>query len=388
MKALLSVIVLSVVVLAGVVHDLKMGSTDFMTSPKVETLQVRLDDQLQRTVASESQQRPRPAAQFVAYNRENQKMINKRWQVLRIFKLEGETLYDFERFEDDNLEIIVDVELVGVSMVWLDGDAGLEYDISYVHSSAQSMAIFREYQDSYEVMELRLVNEKDKEQAEQVGEEKNEKHQLSEQRHPPRGLEINDYYDLAVLSGLDTSVRPEVLESRELIDGRLQLIEGEIEFLELTVHRGTADEKRLDLQYVKIEDGGVFNAGETSGVILNNGEETFQIRFATGPMAQVQVIFTSYRKLDEARDQRYQRDDYAYDDYDRDYPEYDHEHYQFYIEESEARPSSEKGYLMPDDLKKMRDFDSVEAREEYVQEAGFGFSSVVSSESHRAPASL
>src|SRR5690606_875876 len=92
----------------------------------------------------------------------------------------------------------------------------------------------------------------------------------------------------------------------DLVSGNLSLSNGNIEALSASVRGADGNERSIDISYAEIKDGGQFHVdymGEMGhGIITNNGEDAFRVRFATGPLQGAMLNFMSYEQLDIMRE--------------------------------------------------------------------------------------
>ena len=81
------------------------------------------------------------------------------------------------------------------------------------------------------------------------------------------------------------------------ISGTLSILGGNIENLDVTIHKGTDKEISQNVPFIQINNGGQFSfEGETgmiSGIITNNGKDGYRIRFATGVFAGAMLNFVT-----------------------------------------------------------------------------------------------
>lgn len=366
---LVSTALTSVVVVAGVIQDIQRNTPDFMLDNQI-SYEVRLDETFitNREIASSSSDEiVLPAAVYIPFNQENREKLDGQWEFLRVTNTNGQVLFDSERPEDQNMMIEVEVTMVGTSMVLIDEDYGLEYDISYLHESGSAMAVFRQMNDGYEVIEMRKIQDHQvHQQPRRFAVPSNNSAQRDD--YSSKGVEINGYYDMTLLSAIDHEVTSDVMRGFD-VDGELRVSEGEIEALSLTLHRGTKNEKSIDMRYVRIEDGGIFNANGSSGIILNNGNDSYRVRFSTGPLADVQAIFVTYEERNRVEDlerENMWRAGASEEEYYED---------NGYFDEGQSRGD---GYMSLEDMDyeyQMYEFDSVEAMNTHTENSGFSFSS-------------
>ncbi|MCO4794038.1 MAG: hypothetical protein KC493_10010 [Bacteriovoracaceae bacterium] len=300
----------SVVVIAGTFRDFHFNSNEFMLDDEIKVSR-RLDDPSKRIVASA--ERELPSAQYLAFNDSNKIKVDGKWEIIKIHNTSKETLFDLQREEDKDLKIIVDLEMVGTSLVRVDGDRGLEFDISLLHESGNTIALFRSIDGTYEVIEAKkhkmavVVETKEQELMDKSGFEDNRSivkpQALVAQK---QGVAISQDFDLVLERALDPNTSKEVLRGESSISGSASLLGGNIENLSIVLHKGTDKEKSLEIGFAQINDGGQFNFDENgevvSGILTNNGREGFRIRIATGQFAGAMLNFVTNAEFDKIRE--------------------------------------------------------------------------------------
>lgn len=296
------------VVVAGTYSDLRFNSNEFMFEEEsiVELLD---EDNSLRNVASA--ERELPSAQYIAYNSENRSRLDGKWLITSIHNTNNTVIYSKDREEDKNMKIEVTLEMIGTSLIRIDKDKGLDFDISFMHESGKRLALFRTMDNGYEVVELRKVDKKKKARKAQrveLAERKEEKKptQLVKRK---TGVNLDKDVDLVLERALDPKRNKDVLMG-DKISGTLSVLGGNIENMEVTIHQGTDKEVSISIPFVKINDGGQFNfeaeGGMVSGLITNNGKEGYRIRFATGAFAGAMLNFVTdgeYQKLMELQEE-------------------------------------------------------------------------------------
>lgn len=129
----------------------------------------------------------------------------------------------------------------------------------------------------------------------------------------PKGIQLSESH--FVLEGaFHTSVRPDYIRSGTYAEGELITRDNAIDYLSLLIHSGTNEERSISFSGLEIKDGGVFQYGETMGLIHNSGEGRFTVRITTGEYQGIQANFISHEIFDSlAYNERYFEDSYCYE---------------------------------------------------------------------------
>lgn len=294
----------SLVVFAGTLSDLRLHSDVFMDQLEIEVPSKTGRVETQRFVAS-SEISDLPAVQYLPFNSKNQDLINGKWEIRRIKAADDTVIYDkISSYEDRNKSIIVDFNLIGTSTVMLDNDSNQVFKISLM-TDYNTIAVFKVMDDGYEILEAKKVPERKIKQKAEVAEVK------EEVKENVKGLRLNGDVDLRLERALFPSKTSELLKG-EKIRGYVSLIDGNIENLSAAIYfdeRSPAVE--IDVPFAEINDGGMFETyiGRESvhGIITNNGEGVFRVRFATGPLQGAMLNFVTDKKMMEIQDEQYQR---------------------------------------------------------------------------------
>lgn len=296
----------SLVVFAGTLSDLRLHSDAFMDNVKIEVPTKTGRIKTQRFVAS-SEQSDLPAVEYLPFNSQNQELINGKWEIRRIKAADDTIVYDkVGSYEDRNKSIVVDFSLIGTSTVMVDNDANQVFKISLM-TDYDTIALFKIMDDGYEILEAKKVPETQTEVVADVVETQDKE----ESDEKANGLRLEENVDLRLERALFPSKTSELLKG-DKIRGHVSLIDGNIESLSAAIYyddRSPAEE--IDIPFAEINDGGMFEAfmGNESvhGIITNNGEGVFRIRFATGPLQGAMLNFVTDEKMMQIQDEQYQR---------------------------------------------------------------------------------
>ncbi len=315
-KFMMTVLLLgSVVVVGGTLRDYHFNSNEFMLDNEIKVSR-RLDDQPSKRIVA-SAERELPAAQYLPLNDANRLRVDGKWEIIKIHNTSKEVLFDISRDEDKDMKIIVELQMTGTSLVRIDGDKGLEFDISLLHESGKTIALFRSIDGTYEVIEARKVVERknviasaktnEQKLMEESGFEDNRAQLAPTQMiSQKQGVQIGQDFELVLERALDPNASKEVQRGSEAISGSASLLGGNIENLKVVLFRGTDKEKSLEIGFAQVNDGGQFNFeenGETvSGILTNNGKDGFRVRIATGSFAGAMLNFVTEEEFDKIRE--------------------------------------------------------------------------------------
>jgi hypothetical protein len=284
----------SMVVLAGTINDMRTNSDSFMQDDEIQVVR-RFDDSLIRNVASA--ERELPAAQYLPVNKENESQVNGKWEI-RVIQNDDEA----EVFNANNSEmkLIVDFEMIGTSLVRIDKDNEMVFDISLLHESGSTIALFRSFGKGYEIIEARRVRES---KAKKIAKKAVV---ASSQIEKKSGVVVTDTQDLVLERALHPTKDSNMLKG-ELITGSVTVAAGTIENFTATIGIGRKYETSIDISFADINDGGQFEAdidGEmVTGLLTNNGKDAYRVRFVTGKLAGAMLNFVTEEELNKIEEQ-------------------------------------------------------------------------------------
>jgi len=283
----------SMVVLAGTINDMRTNSDSFMQDDEIQVVK-RFDDSLIRNVASA--ERELPAAQYLPVNKENEAKINGKWEIKIIQNDDEAEVYNAQ---NEEMKIIVNFEMVGTSLVRIDNDNEMVFDISLLHESGLTIALFRSFGKGFEIIEARRVSEK-----EVVANTSSEV--VAEKIEKKSGIVANETYDLVLERVLHPTKDSNILKG-EAISGAVTLREGSLENFSALIGIGKKYETSVDISFADINDGGQFETdidGEmVTGLVTNNGEGSFRVRFVTGKLAGAMLNFVTEEELAKIEEQ-------------------------------------------------------------------------------------
>lgn len=276
-----------------------------MFETKIDIVSFR-PEETNRYVASRVHDFNSPAVKYLGVTAENKKKINGRWEVTRVIDSKGEAIYDsFKNKEDKKSIIIVDMELIATSTVSLDKDVNQVFKISIL-TEKNTIALFKTINGGYEILEAKKMMPKAKSRAFKLSNNsKSLGPTVAEKKETKKkGIRISDM-DLYLESALNPLQSRNILNVKQ-VTGNLSVFDGSIQDFSASLNTGSAKEVNLDFSFAEIKDGGQFEAevsGEmATGIITNNGESSYKIRFATGPLQGAILTFVTQEKYDLAQE--------------------------------------------------------------------------------------
>lgn len=281
----------SMVIGIKAVQDANFNSNQFMDENKVEVVQ-RLDDvAVVRHVASTGV--ARPAVQYLPKNEINSQIIDGEWEVRRIQNENNEVVFEATSSEE---YVPMEFSLIGTSLIRVGVEEAMDFRVSYLDESGQTIAIFRQFGKGYEVLEAVKVRV----QVEEVITKIVAITEEVEDKKNTTGVVIEDVQDLVIESALHPIKDPNILKG-EVVSGNVVVDTTMIEEFDVVVGVGKNYEQALSfLGGAEIKAGGQFsaetNSGEVTGIITNNGKDGYRIRFATGPLQGAMLNFVTPEK--------------------------------------------------------------------------------------------
>ncbi len=275
-KAIIAIMSLGSIVLAGTIKDLRSHSV------KIEEIEAgELEaTQIERNVASEAVSRV--AQIYLPKNAENERKINTVWEITRIVGADEKVSYDKRTNpEDAKRSIQVNFELLGTSLVKVNDDIKLVYNVSLL-SDFGTIALFKKIGNGYEILEAKRV-------ALAVN----------------NNLVVSDEVELVLERALNQSKSNKVLTGND-VSGQVSLSKKAITGLEVNLTNESGETQNIQIDHADLMDGGAFkaeiNGEEVSGVVLNNGKEGYRVSFVTGPMAGAMLNFTTKEQADKIQE--------------------------------------------------------------------------------------
>lgn len=303
----------SLAVFAGGLVDWQIHSDQFMSEYQLEFVEVvDAKQRTQRFVASQDQDSPRVL--YLPVNEQNSALIDGRWEITRINDQSGVDLYNkYENRRDQETMVALDFRLIGTGKVILDEDPDQVYRVSLL-SEYNTILLFKEMNQGYEIVEAKKIIE------------------LPSTSLDPSltaGLPSGDEADVVLPEGLrmdrdvylnlERALHPSQSEHMlvgHAVSGSVSLVDGTIQNLSVSLTYENGKRTEMAIDYAMISDGGQFEAyldaaeqESVHGIITNNGEGVFRIRFATGPLQGAMLNFVTDMKLDEMAEERYEEED-------------------------------------------------------------------------------
>lgn len=282
-KAIISILSLGSIVLAGTIKDINSRTVSTYEPVAVEEMAI------ERNVASEALQKI--ALMYVPANAENIAKINKKWEIMRIVGSDSIVTFDkVSNPEDAKKSMIVDLKLVGTSLVQIDKDADA-YKISLL-SDFGTIALFKKIGNGFEIIEAKVVVEKSEET-----------------------LAVSDEVELVLERALNQAKSPKILTGSDVF-GEMVLTKNSINGLTVELKNTNGETQNIDIPNVDLMDGGSFKADvdgeEVSGVVFNNGKDGYRLSFVTGPLAGAMLNFVTRTQLEEIENKAQDLDQDAY----------------------------------------------------------------------------
>jgi|GEM_PF-6537693 len=294
----------SLVVFAGTLSDLRLHSDSFMDAVKIEVPTETGRIETQRFVAS-SEKSDLPAVQYLPFNSTSEELINGKWEIRRITQADETVIYDKTgAYEDRNGSFVVDFLLVATSEVMVDNDYNQVFKISLI-TGYDTIALFKVMEDGYEILEAKRLPETQVQTVAKSASTKDKKEETN------TGLRLDGDVELKLERAHLPSKTSELLKGQS-VRGYVSLIDGNIESLSAAIYYDERLEAiEIDIPFAEINDGGMFATfiGNESvhGIITNNGEGVFRVRFATGPLQGAMLNFATDEKMMQIQDEQYER---------------------------------------------------------------------------------
>jgi hypothetical protein len=290
----------SFLVFGGIYQSMKVSDTSYMQESEVKFVK-RLDESQERVVASA--ERELKAIQYLPVNERNNALINGKWQVIRIEDEKGEEIYKSEPSKD---KIVVDLDLVSTSQIMINKKNDYLFDLSFLHESGKTIALFRSFGKGYEIIEARRVKEEKYIQA--VTEISNNKNfKKLEEKNVIRESEASST-PLTLERAMVPSLGNKLMIGEEFVSGDVTIASDSIQGLAFEVRNEKGESKSYVLGDIELEAGGSFvteiDGAETRGIVTNNGKDAFRIRFATGPLKGSLLNFVTDDELERIQMER------------------------------------------------------------------------------------
>lgn len=274
-KAIIAIMSVSSIVLAGTIKDLRSHS---VKTAEIETVEELAP--VERSVASEAVSKV--AQYYLPVNAENEQKINTVWEITRIVGADEKVTYDkLANAEDAKKSIKVEFKLVGTSLVQVNKDSQLVYNVSLL-SEFGTIALYKKIGNGFEILEAKRVVQA-----------------------ANNNLVVSDEVELVLERALNQAKSNKVLTGND-VSGQVSLSSKEINGLEVELRNENGETQNIQIDHADLMDGGAFkaevNGEEVSGVVFNNGKDGYRISFVTGPIAGAMLNFTTSEQADKIQE--------------------------------------------------------------------------------------
>jgi len=206
---------------------------------------------------------------------DNMQLINGTWTLFRIVKANQLTAFDkTQNAEEAQTTINIELELVNNGLVMLDKNPNIIYKISVLNND--KMAIFKELNDGYEIIELR-------------------KKSAAIKSNISNGKII--FVEESLDYSLNTATNPQgKLVSKEELNGQVTIAGQKLSELDVNI-----ENKVLSVEMIEIKNGGAFtamaNGEEVSGLVMMS-ESDLRISFTTGELKGYVLSFMTDTRIE------------------------------------------------------------------------------------------
>ena len=306
----------SVVITGGIYQTTEIADTSFMNDNEIQ-FSKRFDDSRYVASAESELEKPKFAVRYLPKNQKNMQLIAGKWIVTRI---EGHDEVEVYNAKNEVREIIVDMELVATSQVLVNNDKKYQFDISFLHESAKTIALFRSYNDGYEILEARRMVPAEIAQEKAVSEIESsdlEKRKSTVQRSEATSEEL--ILERALIPSLD----PNIIIFKEESANTASISTRLVESLSVTVEKNGKSISFDELAGAEIGDGGSILLPDDNGdmvpagLVTNNGKDGLRVRLTKKGYEGVMLSFVTSdefgRIKDEEREVEELREQNAYE---------------------------------------------------------------------------
>ena len=276
-KAIIGILSVSSIVLAGTIKDINSHSVKPLNTESIEKEIIPIE----RNVASEAVSKV--ARIYLPMNADNIKKINTTWEITRIVGADEKVTYDkFSTPENAKKSIKVKFEMVGTSLVKVNKDSALVYNVSLM-SEFGTIALYKKIGNGFEILEAKRV----------VTTVEN------------KALVVNEEVELVLERALNQSKSNKVLLGND-VSGEVSLNAKTITGLSVELRNPNGESQNIEIDTADLMDGGTFksevNGEEVSGVVFNNGKDGYRISFVTGPIAGAMLNFVTKEQLEKVQE--------------------------------------------------------------------------------------
>lgn len=267
-----------------------------------------------------SSERELPNIEYVRYNTDNKAMIDGKWQVTRIIDHEENVIFDINgHAEDRKKQLFLDFKLEGTSLIhatYTEGELteNFYFDISRVSERGTRIALFRAFKNGYEIFEAKKLIKKPVMQGPArvmkypVANDTKINSKAKNMMETQRDLQVADVNSNLVLErAMYPSRAKGLLQGEENIEGSINFGPNAINTLEVTILPNSPSPIYITLDYAEINKVGHFHYEEedpntggmrrASGLVTNNGEGGYRLRFVNGKHAGAMLSFVTEHEL-------------------------------------------------------------------------------------------
>jgi hypothetical protein len=290
----------SFLVFGGIYQTMKVSDVSYMEEAEVKFTK-RFDESQERVLASA--ERELKAIQYLPVNEKNKSIINGKWQIIRIEDEKGEEVYKSSKADN---KIIVDLDLVRTSQIMINDKVDYMFDLSFLHESGKTIALFRSFGRGYEIIEARRYKE-DKYIQNVTDVDSSETFKKLEKKNVVRESEATSE-PLTLERAMIPSLGNKLLIGENYVTGDVTVGANSIQGLSFEVRNEKGEAKSIVIGDIELEAGGSFltevEGVESRGIVTNNGKDAFRIRFATGPLKGALLNFVTDDELERIQEER------------------------------------------------------------------------------------
>jgi len=290
----------SFLVFGGIYQTMKVSDVSYMGETEVKFAK-RFDESQERVLASA--ERELKAIQYLPVNEKNKSIINGKWQIIRIEDEKGEEVYKSSKADN---KIIVDLDLVRTSQIMINDKVDYMFDLSFLHESGKTIALFRSFGKGYEIIEARRYKE-DKYIQNVTDVDSSETFNKLEKKNVVRESEATSE-PLTLERAMIPSLGNKLLIGEDYVTGDVTVGANSIQGLSFEVRNEKGEAKSIVIGDIELEAGGSFltevEGVESRGIVTNNGKDAFRIRFATGPLKGALLNFVTDDELERIQEER------------------------------------------------------------------------------------
>jgi hypothetical protein len=284
-----SILTISGVILASSYSDLTMQSTEFMAESTIESSIQRLDEVQERYVASEKQIEL-PKIVSCPVNRDDfirmKQDIDGKWMLNKYKYLANNQMDERPFYRKVKLTLLDNCE------VMVNDDDEQIFNISFL-SEAYTMAVFKLFNEGYEVLELKKV---------QLVSNNIMANQESASVDSSETEEVVEQEQLNIELALESANTSDGHLKSNLVRGTLEIADGYLN-IDAVINFDTNKEKEIRISDAELNGNAfVVNDDENPlvGIITANGNKTsYTIRFSTGEYKGITLNFTTEDSIEE-----------------------------------------------------------------------------------------